>query len=526
MPGKNLNFQRDLDTLCAHVENDKMNLESANDWKELRNKYNDLQKEHEEQGIALIACEKDLLAEQNKVRAAADYVAELNTTIVRLENELESSTKYVEKLKVDLGEEKNEVASLLMANDHVKKQDTTKRELIEQLNKDKERLEKEVESLQRTSKQDKDRIIAQVADRKALVDKIAASDVFAQNLLEQVATLERGTSDVKSNDGDDVGDATGVVIERGRSRSMAEELGGLSDNDSDETEESPVEEKKSESGEFGTDTTTEGQARSITTEDQSVQTDSPAQSISTAVQTAITTEDQSVQTNAPPESASTAAQTTPEHVESIVTEDQAVQTVLPPDSISTAVQTLPENVRPSPQTIIYYHESHNPIRCWLQVYVNLWTIFLSMVFRISHKFSRNTVLATGTFSEVTASTSPILTGIAVETTPTSSAWSDSVQFKRNISRLFWTNIGWFFIHLLFYGLLYVCASNYFDVLNERSIWRAANEITRQYFFGNYHRAGHAATYGFLHNVFGEVNWINVLHFWIHTSLAVSRSLPG
>jgi hypothetical protein len=187
----------------------------------------------------------------------------------------------------------------------------------------------------------------------------------------------------------------------------------------------------------------------------------------------------------------------------------------------------------SPEAVtIHKAAPHNPFRCWLNVYIDLWTLFMGwlilynplpsvtspnlnyVIFRNATPFRYPQVDRTALYPAV---------DIGAKSPPPSAAIGEKAQNYRTKVPLevglpsFWTNLFWLLIHIAFYAFFYVCVSNYSSVLRERTSWRAANELTRQMFLRNY---------GLLHRHLGEQYWLDAFCYNLSTWLNVDRSIPG
>ncbi len=241
----------------------------------------------------------------------------------------------------------------------------------------------------------------------------------------------------------------------------------------------------------------------------------------------------------------------------VVTSPEATQSpvvISPP-----AVTTSPAITTPCLPLPVVILKSHNPLECWLQVYIDLWILF---VFWFHHRFAKsfgepNIGSSTGSVIQddpaaplgdsslssghedigdhlqaglvdggraeapLPAAThgdiAPLVTTIA----PSS---KDHAKLDSEIPDV-WITIFAFSLHLLFYAVIMVCVSNYRAVLHERSIWLSANEMTRQYLH-MFYKASFKREYGMFHELFGPVRFLDVWRYNVHSWAKISRSLPG
>ena len=156
--------------------------------------------------------------------------------------------------------------------------------------------------------------------------------------------------------------------------------------------------------------------------------------------------------------------------------------------------------------------SHNPFRCWLQVYVDLWTCFMGWL-----AFHNSSLVAdTGLNGPHPRTKYLQINPTAPLSGENARAYRDQAPPKIELPP-FWTNVFWLLTHIAIYAFFYICASNYSRTLRERASWQAANELTRQMFLRDY---------GYLHRHFGEQNWLDIICFNLSTWLDVGPSYSG
>jgi predicted nucleic acid-binding Zn-ribbon protein len=233
----------------------------------------------------------------------------------------------------------------------------------------------------------------------------------------------------------------------------------------------------------------------------------------------------------------------PEVTQALVVTTSPEVTQSPSVTQSPAVTTPPETTQTnrtnSPPVVIL--KSHNPLECWLQVYLDLWILF---VFWFSHRStksfgSRNTVSSSGSVIQddravPIGSLSPLsgdaplppvtLRDVASVVTTTASGSMDHAELDQELPDI-WITILAFGFHVLFYAVIMVCVSNYRAVLHQRSIWLSANEITRQYLH-KFYRVPFERRYGMFHELFGPVRFLEVWRYNIHNWAMINRSFPG
>jgi hypothetical protein len=202
-------------------------------------------------------------------------------------------------------------------------------------------------------------------------------------------------------------------------------------------------------------------------------------------------------------------------------------------------------------------KNHNPMDCWLQVYIDLWIL---IVFWFSHSLTvsfggRNMVSSQSVVqddpalshnsssssnglgdiddegtalveSEPTNAPLPaaVLGDVASEAATTGPSLTDHKELGTELPDV-WITILAVCFHILFYAVVIICASNYRAVLHERSIWLKANEITRQYLH-NFYKVPFKHDYGKFHELFGPVKFLDIWRYNVHSWVKISRSLPG
>ena len=156
--------------------------------------------------------------------------------------------------------------------------------------------------------------------------------------------------------------------------------------------------------------------------------------------------------------------------------------------------------------------SHNPFRCWLQVYVDLWTCFIGWL----AFYNLSLVADTGLNDPHPRTKYLPINPTAPLSGEKARAYRDQAPPKIELPP-FWTNVFWLLTHIAIYAFLYICASNYSSTLRERAGWQAANELTRQMFLRDY---------GYIHRQFGEQNWLDIICFNLSTWLDVGPIYSG
>jgi len=203
-------------------------------------------------------------------------------------------------------------------------------------------------------------------------------------------------------------------------------------------------------------------------------------------------------------------------------------------------------------------KSHNPLDCWLQVYVDLWILFIlwfnqclaisfggrSMVSPFGSVVKDDSSVSYGSSSssnglgEIGGDLPPALEGEHTGASLPAAAIGDvasvvtttapnSMDYENPTRELpdFWITILTFCFHILFYAFIIVCVANYWAVLHERSIWLKANEITRQYLH-EFYEVPFKHEHGKFHELFGPLRYLDVWRYNVHSWAKISRSLPG
>jgi predicted nucleic acid-binding Zn-ribbon protein len=208
-------------------------------------------------------------------------------------------------------------------------------------------------------------------------------------------------------------------------------------------------------------------------------------------------------------------------------------------AVTTPPETIQTNLTNSPPLVVL--KCHNPLECWLQVYLDLWILFVFWSSRRTTKSfgSRNIVSSSGSVTQddrvVPIGSLSSLSGdaplpaatlrdVASVVTTTASGSMDHAELDQDLPDI-WITILAFGFHVSFYTVIMVCVSNYRAVLQQRSIWLSANEITRQYFH-KFYKVPFGCRYGMFHELFGPMRFLEVWRFNVHNWAMINRSFPG
>jgi hypothetical protein len=550
-------LQRDLD-----VQKGKLKLLQA-DYDEQKGKLEGLRADYDSAQLQLQEVEKELSAKAEKIRLDQTRIANDDETIKTLEVEITENKKKIKDLDTALRDRNSQ----LRAKDRdIQDKETeigdlkSRNEELMQLNENFESEKEKVKQHIKTLKAEIEELRSESRDRDRLEAVLAEAKVSAAELQEDFTSLEQQNSELRA------------TIEYLNNK----ETGSGSTHKS----------LQSELAEFDNGNQSDEEGSPIPTKDPNKPEDSePLFKTPGSTLESQNTEKSGLSSNAEhsqmtEESVSSGSAVQPQNAEESETSGSSAKPQEPAESSQEDVgkrEKMEQNGNESSKVIevryidappVLIFEKHNPIACWVRVYLDLW-ILLKMFFvvwfdqppiksfgrRISVSSSRTIIQNNTAVQNSTTSSSTNLEGVAsastlqaepdegvyasdavVEGEPTdpsmSAAASQSVApvvaidvtipadlvEPKALPSLLWTITALCF-HLMFYAALCLCYLNY----QERSIWLTANEVTRQYLHDFYQVPSH---YGLFHRLFDNTPWLAVGRYNIHHWTQVSLALPG
>jgi hypothetical protein len=485
--------------------------------------------------VRLEATEKKLTDTTVAFRHAQSTITNNDATIKNLERQIVENEEQIENLEQELGQKDNRIR---------KKDDDIKNRVAEVGNLNS--LNKQLRQENTRLKSQNEKLELQVRDNIAEIEvfretnrdyqelEIALAEVqaTAAQLKNEVVSLEHSNSELKA-----------------RLDENPHSLAGPSGTGSN------LESELAESDFAGADEETLFTQNDGDLGDDSAEvTESPEVTFSLEVTTSPEVTPPSVVTTSPEVITSPDITVSPE-----VTQSPVVTTspeVTQPPAVTYSPEVTKTNfIKALPIAIL---KSHNPFECWLQVYVDLWILFIfwfnqclaisfggrSIVSSFGSVVKDDSSVSYGSSSssnglgdiggdlraalegEHTGASLPAaaIGDVASVVTTTAPNSMDYENLTRELPDFGITILALCF-HILFYAVVIVCVANYCAVLHERSLWLKANEITRQYLH-EFYKVPFKHEYGKFHELFGPLRFLDVWRYNVHNWAKISRSLPG